>query len=256
MMLLRILTALLLFALPATAQQESVVAGLSQSRVSITATFEGTGLLIFGAVKREAPPPDSGPLHVVVEVTGPAKPVLVRRKEYVFGIWVNRAAVEIESAPAFYAIASTAPLDEILTPEEDARYRIRVENMVRPPAEVKEGIDPREFAEAVVRIRQEQGLYTHQGGTVDLAEDTLFKTEIDLPSNLVEGDYRTRIFLIRDKKVISVYEKTIPVRKVGLERWIFNLAHERPLIYGLLSLAIAIAAGWLASAIFRALRLT
>ena len=44
------------------------------------------------------------------------------------------------------------------------------------------------------------------------------------------------------------------MRKVGLERLIYTLAHERPLIYGLLSLVIAIAAGWSASAVFRYIR--
>ncbi len=53
---------------------------------------------------------------------------------------------------------------------------------------------------------------------------------------------------------MDIHEKIIGVRKVGLERWIYTLAHEQPLIYGLLSLAIAIAAGWSASAVFRYIR--
>ena len=54
--------------------------------------------------------------------------------------------------------------------------------------------------------------------------------------------------------MIDEHVTTINVRKVGLERWIFNLAHEQPLYYGLLSLAIAILAGWGASTIFTYLR--
>jgi hypothetical protein len=54
--------------------------------------------------------------------------------------------------------------------------------------------------------------------------------------------------------VIDTYMTTIPVNKVGLERWLYNLAHEQAFIYGLLSLAIAIGAGWLASAVFTMLR--
>ena len=50
------------------------------------------------------------------------------------------------------------------------------------------------------------------------------------------------------------FETKIEVSKVGLERFLYNLAHDRPLIYGLLSLAIAIAAGWMASAVFRYMR--
>jgi hypothetical protein len=46
----------------------------------------------------------------------------------------------------------------------------------------------------------------------------------------------------------------IDVRKVGLERWLYNLSREQSLVYGLLSLAIAIAAGWLASAAFAMIR--
>ena len=75
-----------------------------------------------------------------------------------------------------------------------------------------------------------------------------------MPANLTEGDYATRIFLTRGGKVVSQYETSIDVRKVGLERWLFNLSRQQPLIYGLLSLTIAIAAGWGASAAFRLMR--
>jgi hypothetical protein len=41
---------------------------------------------------------------------------------------------------------------------------------------------------------------------------------------------------------------------VGLERWLYNLAHNQSLIYALMSLSIAIGAGWGASAIFGMIR--
>jgi hypothetical protein len=41
------------------------------------------------------------------------------------------------------------------------------------------------------------------------------------------------------------------VQKAGVGRWLFNLSRERPLAYGLLSVALALAAGWLAAAAFR-----
>jgi hypothetical protein len=46
----------------------------------------------------------------------------------------------------------------------------------------------------------------------------------------------------------------IGVRKEGLERFVFNLAQEQPLIYGLVSLVLAALAGWGASAAFRLIR--
>ena len=59
---------------------------------------------------------------------------------------------------------------------------------------------------------------------------------------------------MNDGDVVSEYQASIDVRKVGMERWLYNLAHERPVVYGLLSLAIAIFAGWAAAAAFRAVR--
>jgi len=54
--------------------------------------------------------------------------------------------------------------------------------------------------------------------------------------------------------VVSEYTTSIDVRKVGLERWLFSLSREEPVYYGIMSLAIAIAAGWLASAAFSFIR--
>ena len=106
----------------------------------------------------------------------------------------------------------------------------------------------------MIRIREEQGSYQMLEGAVDFEEETLFRTEIGLPANLTEGDYATRIFLSRDGRIVDSYETTIFVRKTGVERWLNALAHDQPFLYGLLALAIAIAAGWGASAGFQALR--
>ena len=110
------------------------------------------------------------------------------------------------------------------------------------------------FADAIARIRTDNGLYSVQEGAVEVAEQTLFRTSIAMPANLTEGDYSTRVFLTRGGEVISEHETVIDVRKVGLERFLFRLAYDQPLVYGLMSLAIAIAAGWVASAAFRFIR--
>jgi uncharacterized protein (TIGR02186 family) len=92
---------LVLVLLTGMARGEEVVAGLSQNRISITASFDGSEILIFGAVKRDTPPPVSPPLEVVVTVAGPSVPVTVRRKDRRFGIWVNTQSVEVDEAPSF-----------------------------------------------------------------------------------------------------------------------------------------------------------
>jgi len=237
------------------AAPEQAVGGLSQNRVSITAGFDGSEIFVFGAVMREAPVPDgAGPLDVVITVEGPTLPIVVRRKERVFGIWVNTQSADIDEAPSFYAVATTGPLDQILSETERLRHRIGVDKTVRTVGARAQVEDPQSFIDAVVRIRENDDLYTRQDDTVDLRQDTLFSTEIVLPANLVEGDYRTRMFLVRDRQVLHVTEQVITVRKDGLERLIYTTAHEQPLLYGVLSLVVALFAGWAASEAFRFLR--
>ncbi len=245
---------LLALALAHPAGGEEVIAGLSQDRISITTSFEGSEILIFGAVKREAPIRPDPPLQVVVTVAGPSEPVVVRRKDKRFGIWVNVEAGEIDRAPSFYAVATSAPWREAISDTEDLRHKVSVMRAIRAVGVASEVGNVDDFTNALVRIREDQSLYQTNIGTVELDEATLFNTRIRLPANLTEGEYVTRFFLTRDGAVVDTRETVIYVQKVGLERFLFNLSREEPLVYGLLSLGIAIAAGWAASAFFRYLR--
>ncbi len=240
-------------ALPAAAEQ--VVAGLSRDEVAITANFDGSDILIYGAVKRDREPDQSEPLHVIITVAGPSEPVTVRKKDKRYGIWVNTEAAEVDLAPSFYAVATTAPLQEILSFTEDLRHHVSIPKAIRAVGVTDMVQHPRDFTNALIRIRTNANLYQYLNAAIDLRDDTLFSTQIDLPANLVEGPYRTSIFLTRGGTVVDRFDTVIDVNKVGLERWIYDLAHNQPLIYGILSLTIAIAAGWGASAIFRVIRI-
>ena len=245
--------AILILALAMPAKAEEVVAALSQNQISITTNFDGSEILIFGAVKREEAIPDT-PLDIIVTVAGPSQAVTVRRKDRRFGIWVNTDSVEVDEAPSFYAVQTSAPFGDAVKDVEDLRHRISVPKAIRLVGAPMAVADAAEFTRALIRIRKDQGLYQVNESAVDVSDSTLFQTRVALPANLVEGQYNTRIFLARQGEIVSLYETAIDVRKVGLERILYALAHERPLIYGLLSLAIAIFAGWGASAAFRVLQ--
>ena len=242
----------LFVALPAWG--ESVVLGLSQDEIAITTSFDGSEILVFGAVKREVPVPDGPELEVIITVAGPSVPVMVRRKEKRLGIWVNTDAVEVAQAPSFYAVATSGLLRDVLRDTEDLRYQISVPRAIRSVGAPMSITDAPSFTEALIRIRSDARLYQLQENQVAVDEQTLFRARIELPAALTEGAYATRIFLTRDGQVVSNYETSIDVRKVGLERWLFSLSREQPVIYGLMSLAIAIFAGWGASAAFSLLR--
>ena len=247
------LSLLLLLASPVMAA-EQVVLGLSSDKVSITTSFNGSQILIFGAVKRETAIIEDPQLEVLITVAGPSEPVMVRRKARRAGIWVNTQAVEVDRAPSFYAVATSGPLDDVLSATENLRHNITIDRAIRLVGVPEQVTDAENFTTALVRVRTASGLYQRLEGAVAVDQQTLFRSSISMPSNLTEGTYVARIFLTRGGQVVSQYETPIEVRKVGLERWLFVLSRQQPMIYGLMSLAVAILAGWGASAGFALLR--
>lgn len=248
----RLALILSLIAAPAMAE-EKIVSGLSQNRVSITADFDGSELLIYGAVKRESAIPD-GKLEVIVTVEGPSTPLIIRKKDRVAGIWINQDRVRIDAAPSFYAVATTGPLNSILSETDNLRHRITIPRAIRAIGLTGEATGSDDFVDALLRIRRDNGAYRSMQGAVQLSDETLFRTDIVLPANLTEGEYKVRLFLTRDGRVVDHQDRVIFVRKEGLERFLFNLSREQPLLYGLLALALAGLAGWGASEAFRLLR--
>ena len=247
--MIRLLLILLVAGLPLRA--EEIVADLSQDRISISTNFDGSEILVFGAIKRNAPQPVGTDMAVIITVTGPREDITVRRKARRFGIWVNTDSREVNGAPSFYSVSSSIPLSRALTPAEDDRWRITTASALTAPDMTTMTDNDPEFLEALIRVNTAAGTYGTAEESVQVRDSTLFSADIALPADLTEGNYNTRIFLTRNGEVVDSYATSIYVQKVGLERWIYALANEQPILYGLLSLFIAIVAGWGASAVFR-----
>ncbi|MEM5467248.1 TIGR02186 family protein [Celeribacter marinus] len=233
---------------PCAAHAEQVVAALSQNRISITANFDGSEILIYGAVKRDTPTPDDGPLDVIITVAGPQKVETIRRKDRRLGIWINVENTIMGHAPTFYEVASTRALSDTLTPLTDSLWKIT------PDAQILPAMRGAPARDALLRLRTADELYRVRENDVEITQDTLFSTSVTLPSNLVEGSYTTRILLLREGRVLDSYTTSINVQKVGIERWLYRLAQDNAFLYGLLALLIAGLSGWLASAGFRLLK--
>lgn len=246
-----ILILLLFAALPSRAGE--IVGALSHNRVSLTANFSGSEILIFGAIRPDSTDQTEAPFDVVIVIEGPRQPVAIWRKDRRAGIWVNVESVTMGSVPSFYAVATSRPLGQILLPETDATHRISVGQAIRA-SQATGAEDTTPFTQALLRVRLEGEQYQLLDRWVYLDRDILFRANVRLPANLTEGAYTTRMYLMREGEVVDQFRTAIFVRKDGLERWLHQLAYDQPLLYGLLALAIALFAGWGASAAFRYVR--
>lgn len=241
------LVALLLFAAAAPLRGEELVTTLSDDSIQITSNFTGEQIVVFGAV--DDLPPDSGKLDVAIVVRGPTQDLTVRRKERVFGVWTNRASRDLHDVPTYYVMHLSpdfAPADV----EALDRYRLGLERLefVR---EAGAGTTYRNFAEAVIDLKERRGLFIERENAVEFLAPSVFRTTFFLPSAIPTGDYRVSVYLFRAGTFVAGRTQTLTVAKSGFSDRIARFADEYALAYGLACVALAVFTGWLAGLIFR-----
>lgn len=240
----------------------AVSAALTQTEVQVTSGFRGARIVVYGAVFD----PAARPSDVVVIVRGPEQPLRIARKVRVAGVWINSRPVVFRGAPGFYQTASTRPLDQIagfgtlrrlgagldhLSINAPAEEYIETRYGVRDVVVSRLGADYLDWRRAVVRLKANARLYASDDQGVKFVDQGLFRADVSLPTSAPIGRYTTEVILFQGGEPVSRKVRTLSVEKAGLERSLYLFAHDRPWLYGLASVAVALAAGWAASVVFR-----
>lgn len=241
-----------LFVLPVSAQQ-GLISDLSERRIDIQTQFAGADLLLFGAIGRGSALGLGQGFDIVAVVRGPEQETVVRKKERVLGLWMNRSSVKFQTAVGYYAVAATRALENITDADTLSVYQLGIDHVLLSPVAKGDmsSAELRAFREGLLRHLQEDGLFQADIAPIEVSGDTLFRTRIKLPAKVPVGDYTIDIFLFSGGKLIEQHRQHLAVDKSGLERWIYAFAQERPLYYGLTAVLIALSAGWLAGFVYR-----
>lgn len=233
---------------------ETFEIGLSTEQIVIASNFSGARLVVFGALDNaDGRVLRQGGYDIIVALEGPKTPIVVREKERMLGLWVNRGAESFESAPASYSLASTRRLTDIAPQGVLEQLSIGVENLRtdlgRDPAAQAPNRD--QYATALRRIRLDRGLYYQAFGTVEFVSATLFRAELVLPADLPVGPHIARAFLFRNGVFLRERDEKLWVVKSGFETYVSNLAERYGFLYGVFAVVLAIVTGWFGRVIFR-----
>lgn len=250
----------LLFAGPAAAQQRpndgagELPAGVAQEQITVSSDYRGSSITVFGVN-----PDRFGRGDVVVVVRGPSERATVMRKRRVWGLWINGDPVRFSQAPAFFAVLSARPVTEIASPQSIWRYQLDPAASAQLESAVPAGGDPSAYRAALVRLRRTQGLYqTYVGqatptrpGGLTTYPGGLFRAIVRLPANAPIDVYHADAYVFRDGRLISSQRIPIRIERIGIERRIHDLANNAAFFYGLLTVLLALGAGWVAAFLFR-----
>ncbi len=194
---------------------------------------------------------------LIVKLTSPAETVKLNIKGRVGPFWMNTKQYEVENVPSMYQVQASDRLDRILTPElarqigvgfETLRERLKFRILKGEP---EEG-DPETLFEGILRIKKEAGLYSiDDSGVIRMKKGKLFSHYFDFPSTAKPGTYTVTYYLIRDGALVGTSSESIQIRKVGVEAFVERAARERPVLYGICAVLIALATGLLVGLVFK-----
>ena len=71
----------------------SVISDIDRSDIELSTRFDGTSLLVFGAIS-----PGDDRASLLVEVVGPSTSVDLRKKVQIWGIWVNKKIARFQDS--------------------------------------------------------------------------------------------------------------------------------------------------------------
>jgi uncharacterized protein (TIGR02186 family) len=246
----RVLLALLAF-VALTAQTDPIlVPEVSQHEIRVRQGFTGTQLLLYGAILDPTGRRSREPYDIVVVLKGPTEPILVREKAKRLGIWINADSTRFRSAPSFFSVASSRPIDEIVDERTAAIYELGLGFLQLSPTGAIDPAEQTRFTKGLVDLRQREGLYNEDGDGVTISNGVLYQARIPVPSNVVTGRYTAETFAIADGRVIASAIAEVQVEKQGFERFVADQADHSSFLYGLFAVFLSLLMGWLAGRVF------
>ncbi|WP_203309046.1 TIGR02186 family protein [Sphingomonas beigongshangi] len=230
-----------------------LVPDVSQRNIEIAYSFTGAELLLFGAILYPGGrrPAGQAPTDIVVVVKGPTQSILVRQKEKIAGIWVNAKSQRYSSAPSFYALASSRPIERIVDERTRAIYELGLGSLqLSPGAGTLSDVQER-FQQGLVDLKRRSGLYVEAPHAVEITDGVLYRARLTIPARVPVGRFSAETFLIRDGRVLAAAVRDIDIRKSGFERFVARAADRSAILYGLTAVALSIALGYAAGMVAR-----
>ncbi|MBY0563382.1 MAG: TIGR02186 family protein [Hyphomonadaceae bacterium] len=228
-------------------------AAVAEEQIAVGSDYRGSQITVFGVN-----PDRRGRGDVVVVVRGPTESVTIMRKRQVFGLWVNGDPVTFSEAPTFFAVLSNRPLRSIANAQAIWRYRLDPAASAELASAVPAGADPSAYRAALVQLRRAQNLYQEHSGRASSGrsglttyQGGLFRAIVRLPANAPIAQYNADAYVFRNGELISSQRIPINIERVGIERRIHDLATQASWLYGVLTVLLALGAGWLAAFLFR-----
>ncbi|MDF2999804.1 MAG: hypothetical protein K0R27_5441 [Xanthobacteraceae bacterium] len=246
---------LTLLALSGAARAESLILSLSKQRITITSSFTGDSIVLFGVIEPDTAAADTVKPHdVVVTVRGPNESFVTWRKERRFGLWINVDSRSFLAAPSYLAVLSNRPPAQIADADTLRQEQAGFANnrlLQRIGSDYADVVAADPFRQAFLRVKQAQGLYVENTAGVEFIAPHVFRAVIPVPGIAPVGTYEVVVKSFVDGALAHRGVLSLDVAKVDFEQAVATAAEYHPWLYGIATMLGALAVGFIANLVFR-----
>jgi uncharacterized protein (TIGR02186 family) len=243
---LPLLLLLLALLLPA----EAMAIHVTPEEVLIGTTYNGKDLYVTGEIAADE--------EAVIQIIGSSSEAEFKEMGKVAGLfWMTVAHLSISEAPSAYLIYLPKALSD-WRQHEDTRWTdlnmdfnsLLAKVEIEPEPENKEAV----FNE-FLKLKTHDGLYqlVDNGVSYDAAIDKKkqFRAKIHIPAKIPVASYQVVVTRLKDGIQTGVETGEFHMREEGFPALISTMAFKRSLLYGILSVMIAIFAGLFMGVLFK-----
>jgi uncharacterized protein (TIGR02186 family) len=219
----------------------AVVVVPETDHVDITADFSGADIKAYGMI--------DGPGDLIIKITGPRQDVTLARETKWGPLWIAGGKVNVADGPSLLYLYATKPIAAILPPAEQDKYQLRLEGaqLRIEPQLLENSTDA--WRQAFFRLKEKEGRYLEDDHAIKVIRNRLVVSDIVLPGDTQIGNYEIETLLVNAGKVVGHDVSRFEVRQIGIERWIWNAAHNNAWLFGLVCTLAAMTLGFTLNAL-------
>ena len=225
----------------------SVISDIDRSDIEVSTRFDGTSLLVFGAIS-----PGDDRASLLVEVVGPSTSVDIRKKVQLWGIWVNKKIAQFRGIPSFYQISISNSEHPLLKEIENQKLKSIFYDYLETTSISENENSAEQYHNELTRLKKKLGNLSTFEEKINVIDNKLFSYKVNLPKKIYPGIYKIKMTLIDQEGIeLSKSEQNVNVSKVGLQEFLSSNSKNSPVFYGLFSVIIALFLGFSAAQLFR-----
>jgi uncharacterized protein (TIGR02186 family) len=231
--------------------QPKVITSASKNVVEIGLTYSGDKIFFFGV----NPVPGA---DLIIKLTAEKEETVKLSVKGKFGpLWMTVKQYEVTGSPFIYKIHASKPIDQIISKETAQQWelgypavqaRIKMDLIRGTAAPEDAGI----VWQGLLKIKERANLYNivEDPARLEISEGKLFKHYFRFPPAATEGRYQVESFCFVKGELVGYGKDVIEIKKVGLEHWLTQTSKNQPVLFGIMAVVIAVAAGLLVGVLF------